>query len=438
MIKIIHIIVAFSCIGISVTGYTQTNTFSAESLMEDFDQFRSILENNHCCLYEYMSKTGMDSLFDSGFRLIKDNMRYEEFFTILSQITSRIGCMHTATWMPGRYFITKPDMILPVRIKLIDNNIVVAGSYVQTEEIPCGSLILSVNSNPSEEILTKLRSVTSADALNPYFVDAQIEKRFPVFYASVYGLPDEYSIKYIIPTGKDTLEIKVNPADYESVRNGIFSNFMSPPLGFRIIEGMNTAILKVPTFIYYDKVDYFRSFMDSCFNLVKEYGITNLILDVRGNDGGDPFCSSILLTYLQMEPVPYFAEEYGKYKELSNPLPLPEDRFTGNLYTLIDGSCGSTNGHFCALLKYHKIGKLIGTPTGATYKCNAGKNTEFRLKNTQMILTIGRSTYSAAVENMAKTAILPDIYIHETYDDFINKRDAFIEEVFVQIETNNQ
>jgi len=218
----------------------------------------------------------------------------------------------------------------------------------------------------------------------------------------------------------------------------VFFNFMSPPPGFRIIEEMSTAILKVPTFIYYDKVDYFRSFMDSCFHLIKESGIKNLILDVRGNDGGDPFCSSILLSYLQKDPVPYFAEEYGKYKELSNPLPLPEDHFTGNLYTLIDGSCGSTNGHFCALLKYHNLGKLIGTPSGATYKCNAGKDTEFRLNNTQIILTIGRTTYSAAVKNMAKSAINPDIYVYENLESLQSNTDLFLQTALEQIRANNQ
>jgi hypothetical protein len=310
---------------------------------------------------------------------------------------------------------------------------VVAGSYIQTSEIPRGSIILSVNSNPAEKIIALLRSVTSADALNPYFVDAQIEKRFPLFYASVYGLPDKYIIKYMTPTGKDTLVINVSPADYESVRKEIYSHFTGPPPGFRIIEAMETAILKVPTFIYYDQVDYFRNFMDSCFCLIKEYGISNLVLDVRGNDGGDPFCSSLLLSYLQKEPVPYFAEDYGKYRELSNPLPLPENHFTGNLYTLIDGACGSTNGHFCALLKYHKIGTLIGTPTGATYKCNAGKETEFRLTHTQMIITVGRRTYSVAVSNMLKSAIMPDIYVYETMESFLNNTDLFLETALEQI-----
>jgi hypothetical protein len=61
-----------------------------------------------------------------------------------------------------------------------------------------------------------------------------------------------------------------------------------------------------------------------------------------------------------------------------------------------------------------------------------------RLKNTQMIITIGRSTYAAAVKDMVKTAIMPDIYVKEKYDDFLENRDPFIEKAMEQIDLDNQ
>ena len=57
----------------------------------------------------------------------------------------------------------------------------------------------------------------------------------------------------------------------------------------------------------------------------------------------------------------------------------------------------------------------MGTPSGATYKCNAGKNTNVILKNTGIMIYFGRSTYAVAVDGMDKTEpILPDIPVHET------------------------
>jgi len=427
-------ILATSC----TSAIAQNDTFSPIALREDFNQFRDILENEHCCLYEYTPKAELNNLFDAHYGLIDHEMERDEFFMLLAPITAKIGCMHTATWMPGRFFVTKPNMMFPLTLELIDDKVIVNGSYHGINEVPCGSVILEINKKPIIDIIERLRKITSADALNPHFINAEIMERFSLLYASAFGLPDQYEIKYLLP-GIIKPEIKtLTPTSHESVRNVVFPNFNHPTLGFEVVNEKNAAIMTVPTFIYYDKVDYFRNFMDSCFNLIKKKGINNLILDVRGNDGGDPFCSSILLSYLQRSPVPYFAKAYEKYKVLSDPLPVPVDNFKGNLYTLLDGSCGSTNGHFCALLKYHRIGKFIGTPSGSTYKCNAGKNTEFRLSNSQMIITIGRTTYSAAVMDMDKTAILPDIYVNETYDDFLENKDVFLEMAFEQIEIDNQ
>ena len=201
------------------------------------------------------------------------------------------------------------------------------------------------------------------------------------------------------------------------------------------LEAKSTAVMTVKTFIYYDRVDYFRDFMSRSFRQIREKDIENLILDLRGNDGGDPFCAVILYSYLEKEPAPYFAEPYGRYAELAKPVPLPDDRFTGRLFILLDGRCGSTNGHFSALLKYHKIGKFVGTPSGSTYKCNAGKNTEFTLDKTSLILTLGRSTYAAAVEGMDKAKpIMPDFPVQVTYRDFLDGKDPYLETAIRVIE----
>lgn len=411
--------------------------FSQAELQADFLQFRRLLEENHCCLYEYSSKEKMDSLFDHHYSMITGPMKPEYFFRLLAGITSEIGCMHTAAWMPGDFFGQQQDNMFPLRVRLIDNYLVVTGSYNDTSEVPQGSIILEINGMPAMTVVQHLRSITSADAFNPWFRDAQLTRRFSMFYASYFGFPDKYMVTYALPGRKTSATATVTPAAIDAVRKVVFAHFSGPPLRLDIMEEKSTAVMTVETFIYYDKVDYFRHFMDSSFLAIKEKGIKNLILDLRGNGGGDPFCAVILLSYLERSPVPYFAEPYGRYADLALPVPLAENHFTGNLYTLADGSCGSTNGHFCALLSYNRIGKFIGTPTGATYKCNAGRHTEFRLDNTQFIITLGRSTYAAAVEGMDKRApIMPDIPAADTYKSFLEGRDVIMERALKEASDN--
>jgi hypothetical protein len=413
--------------------------FSVEDLRQDFNQLRRILENEHCCLYEYTGKKEFDALFDEKYKLIDRPMRYEEFFRIIAPLAAKVGCMHTALWMPGGFFKLGTDNLFPLQVRLIENYLVVTGGYRDTLEVPVGSVILEINGRRPDAIMDELRKITSADAFNPYFIDSQVQERFPMFYASVFGFPEKYTVTYALPGRKTRVKADLNPADLPSVRKVVFANFAHPPLTIEFMEDVKTAVMTVKTFSYYDRVDYFKDFMDRSFRQIKDKGVENLVLDLRGNDGGDPFCAVILYSYLEKESAPYFAEPYGKYAELAKPVPLPENHFTGNLFTLLDGRCGSTNGHFSALLDYHRIGRFVGTPSGSTYKCNAGKNTEVGLDKTSIILTLGRSTFAAAVKGMDKAKpIMPDHPVKETYRDFLQGKDVYLETAVELIKAANR
>ncbi len=398
--------------------------FGIKELQNDFMELRKSLEEIHCCLYEYTNKEVFDSLFEYQFKLINKPMDYHEFFNILNPVIVKVGCMHTGIWMPNEFWELGADNLFPLQLKLIEEYAVVSGYYNDTVQVPIGSIILEINSRPINEIINNVKDSYSADAMNEQFQLAQFENRFPMTYTSIYGFPEKYTVTYALP-GRKTRETKeLIPANLQSVRKIVSKNFNYPPLILKILEDRKTAVLKIPSFIFYDRVEYFTNFLDSSFNEIKSKKINNLILDLRGNDGGDPFCAVPLLSYLEKEPVKYFAKEYGKYSEFAKPIPLSKNHFEGNLYTLIDKYCGSTNGHFCALLKYHRIGRLVGEEGGSTYKCNA-RVEEFPLGNTHLIVNIAQETYSAAIEDMDKTkGVEPDYYVEQNYKDFLNGDDT--------------
>jgi hypothetical protein len=413
--------------------------FSVEEMREDFSIFRETLKKEHCCLYAFTNKAELDRLFEKQYDLIKYPMPLNEYYKILTPVTAVIGCGHTAVWMPGNYWDVDPENLFPLQVKLIENYVVVSGNYNDTSQVPVGSVILDINGRKASEIIDEMRANYSADAMNIHFKNSQIERRFPLIFARRYGFPDEYVVTYALPGRKTSETTTLLPASNQQVRKVVFSNFKHPPLEFEIMEDRGIAVLKIPTFIYYDRVSYFTDFIDSCFTIIKNQNIKNLILDLRGNDGGDPFCAAPLFSYLQPEPMPYFSMPYGKYADLAESLPLPDNHYTGKLITLVDGRCFSTNAHICSLIKYHKIGKIVGTPSGATYTCNAGRNTQKRLINTGIQLWFGRSSYSAAVEGMDKSKpIEPDYYVHQTYRDFLAGNDKIMQKAVQLIEDEDK
>ncbi len=431
------VLLSFFCCGLLVsqnTNKTKKVYISKQALQEDFIQMRQILEQDHASLYEYTPKEVMDSLMDTNFGLIRESMSLNEFFVLLTPIVSKIGCGHTNVWMPMSYWKRNEHNLFPIQIRLIEDLVVVSGSYANEEQLPRGSILLEINERPVSEIIQEMKANYPADAMNSHFIHKAVERRFPMIYARRFGFPKEYRVVYSIPGSKTRRSKTLFPATNEAVRSVVFKNFNNPELKLMLAEDNNTAVMRIETFIYYDKVPYFTRFIDSSFNIINKKKINNLILDLRGNDGGDPFCSVPLFSYLEPKPLPYFGEPYGKYSEFAKPIPRAEKAFNGNLITLIDGRCFSTNGHLCALLKYHNIGTLVGTPCGATYTCNAGKNTRAVLKNSGIMLYFGRSKFDAAVTGMDKSEpIFPDIRVKETYQDFLENRDVFMKSAFEQI-----
>jgi len=167
--------------------------------------------------------------------------------------------------------------------------------------------------------------------------------------------------------------------------------------------------------------------LDQSFLEIKKRRIKYLVLDLRGNFGGDPFCANHLLSYIERKPVVYFSKEYEGYRQLSKPTPLSKDHFLGKIFTLIDKAGFSTTGHIAALLKYHKIGTLVGSETGSTFKCHDNTK-KVKLTNTGLELYIATQTYSVSVDGLSdKSGIKPDIHLMQSVKDYLNQRDTVID-----------
>ena len=163
-----------------------------------------------------------------------------------------------------------------------------------------------------------------------------------------------------------------------------------------------------------------------------------LIVDLRGNSGGDPYCANYLLSYLAKKPFKYFDKKYEGYGILNQPTTISKNHFSGKLYTLIDGGGFSTTGHLGALLKYHKIGTLVGVETGASYECH--DNTKIvKLENTGLQLYIPTQTYTVAVKGMSMgKAIIPDIPVKIKVSDLLKKEDSIKKLLFDLIKKNKR
>ena len=399
--------------------------FSREKLTADFDTMRAMLERIHPALYDYTPREELDAAFDQARDQIRDSMDFRDYFTRLSAVMALIGCGHSHLWIPGDFWSSAPERLFPLKLTAGPEGVLVKDDLSGQGVVPVGSRLVAVNGLPVEEIMAGLEAVTAADGFNPSYKRYMVARQFSKKYAMTYGFPETFRVEAMVPGSDATREFALAGVAAAVVDR---SNQSRNELSFKTLDGNRTALLTINTFGYYDRVEMFHAFIDSVFREISLQGTKHLILDLRGNAGGDPFCAAYLLAYLEHEPVPYFDKHYGRYDTLALPLPQPANHFTGKLFTLVDGGGFSTTGHFCALLKYHGIGTFIGEETGATFTCT-GSVIYPTLKQTRIILGTARNQrYTAAVKGMdPHRGIIPDYPVAPSPEDLRRGRDAVFE-----------
>jgi hypothetical protein len=136
-------------------------------------------------------------------------------------------------------------------------------------------------------------------------------------------------------------------------------------------------------------------------------------------------------------PFIYFSEEVGN--ELCRPIKPHDFTFAGNKYFLIDGGCFSTTGHFLSIVKFHKLGMLIGEESGGSFACN-DSSLRVTLPNTWIGVRIPMKTFSTAVTGFKKgRGIMPDHSVKPLLKDILSGEDTVLNYTLnlIKMHTNN-
>ncbi len=409
--------------------------FTVNELQDDLKQVRRILEEVHPAVHAFTDKQAFDRMYRKQLRQLDGPKTLAEFWQVAAPIVTAIGCGHTRVSFPTNYWAQAPPRFFPIRLKLIGDQAYVAASAEPAGALRPGSVVTAINGRRMRDIVRDLEALVPSDGWNDGSKALDISAGFAQLYAGRFGFPEQFVVQGAPPGGRKA-EVRLRaverariPSDPFVARSSTSSG--DPNLDFKVLpDGGGTAVLTIRNFDYYNAQDKFRGFIDESFARIREAGIRRLVLDLRGNGGGDPFCTTHLLSYLEPSPVPYFARVYpSPYGPFAEPIPRAATPFEGKLFVLIDAGCFSSTGHLCALLKYHKIGTFIGTETEGTYECNDARRVGgYDLKNTRLRLAVPRMTFTAAVKDMPRyRGVMPDIPVEPSMSDYLSGTDPVLE-----------
>lgn len=402
-------------------------TYEVPALQEDFRKLVKTLEKHHPTLYLFQDRSRFGSYLDSTYAEINAAMTVKDFYLVLARVVARVRCGHTCILFPEGYWarLSPSYPAFPLRLFYTDRRAYVLEDY-GTAAISPESEILSINEMPVSEIIDRYLLALVSDGPNETYRYHQMNLKPFGLFPGYAEFPDSFVVVYRPP--EDSLnEITTVRAMYferpSYLRWELFEDtWGGPALAFETIDSLSTAVLTVRAFIF-EPGDDFVAFFRNAFETIRDRSLANLIVDLRGNDGGGPEGSAELLSYLMSSEYVYFKSQVYGYRSLKRRVDLRQPGFRGNLYVLLDGGCFSTTGHLLSLVKHHNLGTLIGEESGGSYWCN-GCNEIYTLPNTRLRLQCTRCTYETAVTGFSRgKGIMPDIEIKPTVEDLLEGRD---------------
>jgi hypothetical protein len=408
--------------------------FLKDELLEDLQILWNSMKD-HPKLFEYTSEREFEKIYEQIKGKLKDGMTADDFLNLAYPLLGRIGCGHSSLMPPMSYISNPSGTTVPLDVRLGEDQVIILATYPDGI-IPLGSQLLSINDRSITEIATKLMDFLSVDGLkNLSYKRFAAAKLFGLLYPKLFTPCDDYKIKFQVPNSTKIKETTLDAYETKAIWLPLMMENTREPYQIRYKKDINAAIIKIKTFYFGGENNDYYSFLENAFEHIIENEIQNVILDLRGNSGGDPVAAARLFSYIAPKPVKYFADVYSKeYEKLADPISLASNHFDGNLFTIIDGGGISTAGHIVSLIKYHKIGKIVGSELGSTFTCNDGC-VRISLKHTENLVTVARITFIAAVEGMkADQGVMPDYPVIFSIEDIMKNIDSEMELVVQLIE----
>ena len=434
--------------------------------------------------------------FISQANLLKQSIRYPlsriEFYLKLAPLVASLGDIHSQLVFPhylrNRLLRDKKYKLFPLAVIYQKEQLYVAVDLSAHPQIPTGAVISHINQVPVKYLLRMMQRLNSKETDSGQRRKIQVD--FPWLLAMLGYAKTDYSITYywknsehhLTIEGLDLPQVVENNEKNAKQKNDFVElqdKLANSYYGYTAINH-STALLWFNDFN--ETPSIFKSYIDKKFSQIKEQGITNLIIDVRYNDGGISQNIKYLLSYLSKKPL-YWAKSAAinisqplkkshqqhtkarrkskyrwglqwlplewtdslQYKILWGDLgevvkvefeatePKNHDSFN-HLMVLTNGYCYSACSSLVAIVNKYNIGTTIGETAGSFAKVQYAYPIKTQLPHSQLNLILPTTKLLMGKENnrykMIKKQhdwlITPKIAVSRSPQQIINREDALI------------
>ena len=259
----------------------------------------------------------------------------------------------------------------------------------------------------------------------PAFRAGILSQRFWLYYWKVYGAPAVYDIK--ISESRRVRRVTGGAALPVALAN---EESFDRLFRFSILPG-DSALLSVGSFVWEDKAR-FLAFTQDAFRKMKLAGTKTLIIDIRGNTGGnDDMWREGILAYIATKPYRW-ASHYRKRVGTPDPTknekagdlvdgdletwvpPEPENpaHFAGKVYVLVGPATYSSSIVFSVVMQDFGFGTLVSDDGGDCVRASqTGGTRTAKLPNSGLTVVVPRFVLYRPSGERLPVLLRPDMQV---------------------------
>lgn len=460
-----------------------SNVLTSKELLKDFEVLKGVLLKYHPGLYRFQDSANIQKHFDNLQEELNHDMSISDAYLLFSKFTAKLKCGHTFCSYYNQSVTTKDLLFnkndkVPFTFFLFDNRMFVDKNVSDNEALEHGTEILAINNLPVATIIDTLIQYLKGDGNNNLkrLNDLNLSglgkfEAFDIFYPLLFQKnSNTYLLEIKKPNQNNTLQVNVKAisrterfAIMEKKFGKQYSNY-DDLWSYKLLNN-EIGYLKIGTFVTNKLTFDWKKFLNKTFDELNEKNIQNLIIDIRGNEGGDDEVNLVLGKMLAKKQIEFPAfKEILRYEKVSDEfrpylntwdnsfydrsgkviaqgdgfyswkknrdnsvIKQNSKAFQGNTYLLVDAGNSSATFFLTAGLKQNKIATIVGNETGGNLKgTNGGQLFFLWLPNSKIEIDIPLIGYYPLTEQPDK-GINPDVEISLTISDILSSKDKVLE-----------
>lgn len=487
--KRLALIILLLVTGLKVTGQQINAKISADQRRQEVILLQKSLVSLHPGLYRYNTPGQIDQYVNELLQKVSGPITDHTYFILLSQFVTKIKCGHTYLnpWNQKKQVIDDyfSKAYIPFLYRVVDKKFIITHNLSEHPGIREGDEIISINGIAVHTIFDSLWTVSRSDGNNgpgkksdnmnivPIDIDTSNYSMFDIFFPLFFPQNfDTATYHFGIKSSKGKPRtITVRSLSKKQRQLVYVSRFGEIPIHeenwtFRSLNP-ETAYFRVGDFETWDwKTDY-KKYLDGVFKTVARNHTPNLVIDIRGNEGGDDEARDELLSYIIDKPfgcenptrrlyrflsipdtlMPYLktwekeakqpknAKEYtmtseGLYerneaiRQPCSPVNPKPGVFKGNVFLITNSNNSSTTFTLADIFQVKHRGSIVGEQTGGTKQgLNGGKFLLLNLPYSKIEIDIP-IIWQAPATARQDEGIIPDYVVLETQKDIALHHDA--------------